>query len=400
MRRPASAFLALALSAGCASGGIPGASTTASTTTPTTSTTTTAPPSTTTTSSTTSTTTTTTTTTTATTTTTTAPVDVRALARTVLLVGVSGWGVDEKTAAHLAGGGSGLILFSDNIGGAEQLRSLTREAACAAAGPILIAVDQEIGAVARLRGLVTPLPTTAEAVEMTPLELEITGQLLGDEMLALGLNVDLAPVLDVVNGPNPVLRDRHLGGDPDVVAELGTAFLRGLQQAGVVAVPKHFPGHGRSTANPHTDTTRIDASLEDLEAVDFVPFREAFAAGALAVMVGHPIYEAIDPDLPASISPAALTMLREDFGFDGVAMTDSLSMAGVAGGRDPGSLAVQALAAGEDLLLVVDPSAVEDIVTAIVAAVATGDLSLARLQEAASRDRALAAAAAPVSCDA
>jgi beta-N-acetylhexosaminidase len=316
------------------------------------------------------------------------------------MVGLAGWGVDEATAAHLAAGGQGIILFGANVGSAEQVRSLTREAACAAAGPLLVAVDQELGPVARLRGLVTPLPTTAEAMEMTPLELEITGQLLGDEMLALGINVDLAPVLDVVSGPNPVLEDRHLGADPEVVAELGTAFLRGLETAGVIAVPKHFPGHGRSVTDPHGEATRIAASLEELEAVDFLPFQAAFAAGARAVMVGHPIYAALDPDLPASISPAVLALLRDGFGFGGVAVTDSLSMAGVAAGRDPGSLAVQALAAGEDLLLVVDPSRVEDAVTAIVAAVATGELTLERLQEASSRVRALAAAAAPIPCGA
>jgi beta-N-acetylhexosaminidase len=394
MRRTGPVLLALALlSAGCASGGI--APTVPTTTIPATTSTTTAP---TTTLSTTTAPPTTTTTTTAPPTTTTEPVDVPGLARVVLMVGLAGEGIDEAMAAHLAAGGQSLILFAGDIGTAAQLRSLTREAACAASGPLLIAVDQELGPVARLRGLVTPLPTTAEALEMTPLELELTGQLLGDEMLALGINVDLAPVLDVVAGSSPALNGRHLGSDPQVVAELGTAFLRGLEQAGVVAVPKHFPGHGRAVTDPHAEAAYVDASLADLEAVDFVPFEAAFAAGARAVMVGHPIYAAIDPNLPASMSPAVLTLLRERFGFNGVAMTDSLSMAGVAQGRDPGQLAAAALAAGEDLLLVVDPAAVEDTVAAIVAAVATGDLTLARLQEAASRVRALAAAAAPIPC--
>ncbi|MFH1330366.1 MAG: glycoside hydrolase family 3 N-terminal domain-containing protein [Actinomycetota bacterium] len=338
--------------------------------------------------------------TTSTTPTTTAPVDVPALARRVLLVGLAGRGVDEAAAAHLAAGGRGIVLFDANIGSAEQVRSLTNEAACAAAGPLLVAVDQELGPVGRLQGLVTPLPATAEALQMTPLELEITGQLLGDEMLALGINMDLAPVLDVVAGPNPALEDRHLGADPEVVAELGTAFLRGLETAGVIAVPKHFPGHGRATTDPHDEATRITASLEELEAVDFLPFQAAFAAGARAVMVGHPIYAALDPVLPASISPAVLRLLRDAFGFQGVAITDALNMAAVAEGRDPGRLAVQALAAGEDLLLVVDPEVVEDTVAAIVAAVATGQLTLRRLQEASSRVLALAAAAAPIRCGA
>jgi beta-N-acetylhexosaminidase len=185
-----------------------------------------------------------------------------------------------------------------------------------------------------------------------------------------------------------------------VVASLGAAFLRGLEQAGVVAVPKHFPGHGRATTDPHSAVTRITASLRDLRAVDFPPFAAAFDAGARAVMVGHPIYEAVDPDLPASLSPAVLALLRDDFDFDGVAITDSLSMQGVAAGRDPGRLAVEALAAGEDLLLFINPAVVEQAVAAIVAAVATGELPRARLQEASGRVRALAAAAAPISCGA
>ena len=392
MRRAVPALLALALlTAGCASGGVVPATTTTSTpaTTqpPTTlATTTTRPP------------TTSTTTTRPPTTTTTAPVDVPALARAVLMVGLAGEGIDEATAAHLAAGGRSLILFDANIGSAGQVRSLTQEAACAADGPVLIAVDQELGVVARLRGLVTPLPSTAEALEMTPLDLELTGQLLGDEMLALGINMDLAPVLDVVPLISPALIGRNLGSDPEVVAELGTAFLRGVEQAGVVAVPKHFPGHGRAVTDPHAQAALVTASRDDLEATDFVPFEAAFAAGARAVMVGHPVYSALDADHPASLSPVILDLLRDEFGFEGVAVTDSLTMAAVAAGRTPGELAVAALVAGEDLLLFPDPAVVETIVAAIVAAVATGDLTLARLQEAAERVRALAAAAAPVAC--
>ncbi len=333
-------------------------------------------------------------------TTTTEAVDVRHLAHSVLMIGLPGPQLDESTADRLTAGASGIILFAGNIDGAGQLRSLTGEAACAAGGPLLVAVDQELGPVARLRGLVTPLPTTAEALAMSPLELELTGQLLGEEMLALGINVDLAPVVDVVQGPNPVLVDRHLGGDPELVGELGSAFLRGLQQAGVIAVPKHFPGHGRSTTDPHGAVTRIAAPIEDLGAVDFLPFEAVIAAGAAALLVGHPIYEAIDPSLPASLSPEVLALLRDRFGFAGVAITDSLSMAGVAAGREPGDLAVLALAAGEDLLLVVNPAQVEEMVAAIVAAVATGDLPLERLQEASARVLRLAGSAAPIACPA
>jgi beta-N-acetylhexosaminidase len=388
MRRPAGLLAVIALLAAACSAS-PGVTTSTAPATTDAGPTTAAPSSTTTTAG---------TTTTTTATTTSPPPDVRSLAYSVLLIGLPGPQLDDATAAHLAAGAAGLILFAPNIESAGQLRALTGAAACTAAGPVLVAVDQELGPVARLQGLVTPLPTTAEAIAWSPLELELTGQLLGQEMLSLGVNVDLAPVLDVVTDPNPVLADRHLGGDPELVGELGAAFLRGLQQAGVIAVPKHFPGHGRSTTDPHGEVTRIEASLEDLAAADFPPFRAAIAAGARAVMVGHPIYEAIDPALPASLSPGVLALLRDEFGFDGVAVTDSLSMAGVAAGREPGEVAVAALAAGEDLLLVVDPARVEETVAAIVAAVATGALDLGRLQEAAARVSLLAATATAVAC--
>ena len=178
------------------------------------------------------------------------------------------------------------------------------------------------------------------------------------------------------------------------------AFLRGLEQAGVIAVPKHFPGHGGAAADPHFGASRVTASRDELAAADFVPFDAIFAAGAHAVLVGHPVYDALDPNLPASISPVVLALLRHEFGFRGVAITDALNMTGVAAGRDPGRLAVQALAAGEDLLMVVDAALVDDTVAAIVAALATGDLALERLQEASSRVRALADAAAPIACSA
>jgi beta-N-acetylhexosaminidase len=316
------------------------------------------------------------------------------------MVGLPGKGLDDTTAVHLAAGGRAVILMGRNVYDPEQIISLTNDVACAAGEPVLIATDQELGPVARLRGLVTPLPGTTEAMEMLPIELELTGQLLGLEMLELGINMDLAPVLDVVRGPNPVLAFRHLGDDPERVAELGVAFMRGLRQAGVVAVPKHFPGHGLSVTDPHGVVTTIDAPLEELQAIDLVPFRAAIDDGAQAVMLGHPIYGALDPALPASISPTAYTLLRADLGFGGVAVTDSLTMQAVRADRTIAEAAVAAVAAGADLALVVDSFPVEEMVAGIVAAVESGRLPLERLQEASARVAALAERAGRVLCGA
>ncbi|NNF11025.1 MAG: glycoside hydrolase family 3 protein, partial [Acidimicrobiia bacterium] len=162
---------------------------------------------------------------------------------------------------------------------------------------------------------------------------------------------------------------------------------------------KHFPGHGLSTVDPHLQVTPIDAGLATLLATDFPPFQAAIDNGIGAIMVGHPIYAALDPDNPASLSPAVLEMLRDDFGFDGVAMTDAFSMAGVRAGGSVGDLTVQALIAGEDLLIVDNPAEVGPVVSAIEAAVAAGTLDRTRLAQAAGRVRRLAQSAFPVLCD-
>jgi beta-N-acetylhexosaminidase len=316
-----------------------------------------------------------------------------------VLPGVPGIDLDESTAAFLAEGGAGVFLLGHNIESASQVRTLASDAACAAGGPILVAVDQELSpAVQRLRGLVTPILTPDEALAAGPGEVEDAALVLGMEMLELGINVDLAPVIDVVTSSNPVLVGRHLGPDPDVVAEIGAAFVRGMSAAGVVAVPKHFPGHGRSVADPHGGGVVIDAGSAELAEIDWPPFERVIAEGARAVMVGHPVYSALDPDLPASLSPVVLNLLRSTFGFDGVAITDSLSMAGVADGRSPGEIAVAALAAGEDLLLVQDPARLDETLAAIAAAVEAGGLTRERLEQAAARVRTLAAEAGRVAC--
>ncbi len=318
-------------------------------------------------------------------------------ARTVLLVGFTGPDLTAPVRRHLEDGGRGIILFSNNIVSPAQVRNLTGEIACSANAPVLIATDQEFGRVQRLRGLVTATPSPSTAVQRTPDDTRAAAARLGKEMAALGINMDLAPLFDVVRGPNPVLAGRTFPGDADTVIEHGNAFAAGLLSAGVVATAKHFPGHGLSRSDPHTSVIRISASAETL-ATDLAPFRAAADAGIKAVMVGHPVYEALDPDLPASLSPIVLDLLRDDLDFDGVAVTDALSMRAVRSGRTLPEAAVQALRAGQDLLIVEDAGAVNELVNAIVPAIRRGDLDRDRLSEAAGRVRRLAAWAAQPLC--
>ena len=254
-----------------------------------------------------------------------------------------------------------------------------------------MAVDQEPGRVDRLAKIGIPSP----AVDSERDQFIADTLAMGEAMVDLGINFDLAPVLDVARGSNPVLVGRNFGPDPQVVAARGLDFQLTLESLGIVTTAKHFPGHGLSTVDPHLQVTPIDAELETLEEVDFPPFRSAIDNGIGAVMVGHPIYEALDPDNPASLSPAVLDLLRTEFGFDGVAVTDAFSMAGVREGRTLGEVTVEALIAGEDLLIVDNPPEVAEVVAVIEQAVADGTLSRDRLAEAAGRVRRLAMTGRP-----
>jgi beta-N-acetylhexosaminidase len=307
-----------------------------------------------------------------------------------------GTSLDATTAEFLAEGGVGIILFAKNLSSADQVRRLTSEIACAGSGRVIVAVDQEPGRVARLEPVGVETPSIQAEEEI----FREQARALGRAMALIGVNLDLAPVVDVVRGDNPVLVGRNFGPDAAVVAKRGVDFILALEESGVGTTAKHFPGHGLSTVDPHLVVTPISASLAELEEHDFLPFHAAIKAGVAAVMVGHPIYAALDLENPASLSPAVLTLLREEFGFEGVAMTDAFSMAGVRAGGSVSVLAQQAIAAGEDMLIVDNPAEVSGVVAALETAVEEGLLDRARLAEAAGRVRRLAASLVEIPCDA
>jgi beta-N-acetylhexosaminidase len=326
--------------------------------------------------------------------------EIERLARGILMTTPQDLTLGFLERRHLERGGRAMILFSPNIEDPDQLRALTDGIACAASGPALIAIDQEFSPIVRrlTDDMITPLPLPEEALEMTLDQIHQAAVTLGAEMLTFGINVNLAPVIDVVAIENPALRTRHLGDDPDLVGAIGAAFVAGLLEAGVVPVPKHFPGHGGSEADPHYETSVILSERADLERIDWPPFVVAFATGAPAVIVGHPVYAALDALRPASLSAAVYGILREEFAFDGVAITDALGMTALEELGDPGEVALMALEAGADLLLLEDPELVEQVVAAIMRAVVAGDLPADRLLEANQRVDDLAAGATRLEC--
>lgn len=250
----------------------------------------------------------------------------------------------------------GVILFARNTESARQVSELSR-AIRRVRPELLLAIDQEGGRVQRLREGVTRLPPMARLAAGFADQPEVTrrlcrdaGWLLGMEMAACGLDLSFAPVLDVDDVNSRVIGDRSLSADPEIVAALGGAFVDGLHEAGMVAVGKHFPGHGGVVADSHHELPVDPRPLEALRQRDLVPFTRL--AGRLdGIMPAHVVYSAFDPR-PAGFSPAWLGMLRESLGFKGVIFSDDLSMAGAASAGRPAERALAALDAGCDMLLV------------------------------------------------
>jgi beta-N-acetylhexosaminidase len=286
----------------------------------------------------------------------------------------------------------GVIAFDSNVASAAQIRAVNRTLTRQARRrwPLFLGVDQEGGVVERMRGAATRFPTFMSAGAAGDAALTRRAYAAsGAELRGLGFTVDFAPDADVTSGPgDPTIGSRAASARPADVAEHVVAAAEGFAASGVLPVVKHFPGHGSVPADSHLTLPVQTKSREELDASDLVPFRSAVAAGLPAVMVGHLDVRAIDPRVPSSLSRAVVTgLLRDELGFDGLVVTDSLAMAGVTRGRDPGRTAVQAIRAGNDVLLMPpSPAAAR---AALVRAVRTGSLPRRRLEQSAARQIAL-----------
>lgn len=256
----------------------------------------------------------------------------------------------------------GIILFSRNVRDTRQVLELTRSLQDIAhtAGhryPLLIAIDQENGMVQRLGRGATQFPGNmalgAVGSEQMVYDVALAT---GRELRALGLNMNLAPVVDVNNNPaNPVIGVRSFGEDPHQVARLAAAAVRGYREAGVIATLKHFPGHGDTAVDSHLSLPTLPFSLQRLENVELVPFRAGIEAGAESVMSAHIAFPAItgQADLPATLAPAIIRgLLREKLGFNGLVISDCLEMQAVAETVGIARGSVLALQAGIDLVLI------------------------------------------------
>ena len=305
-------------------------------------------------------------------------------------VGFQGRSPSPEVLELVRRGVYGVILFARNVEEPRQIAELSGALKRAAGRPFLVSVDQEGGRVARLRGPqgFTELPPM-RALGATGDESLVreVGALLGRELRAVGIDQDYAPVVDVDTNPaSPVIGDRSFGGDAALVSRMGAALARGLQSEGVAACAKHFPGHGDTRQDSHRDLPRIEHGLARLEAVELAPFRALAQAQVASVMTAHVVFDAIDPRRPATLSPAAMRLLRDHCRFDGPAISDDLEMTAVSSFFSLEEGVVGAARAGVDGLLVCHSAEVQHrSIDILRRAVEAGEVSPERLAEAHAR---------------
>ena len=281
----------------------------------------------------------------------------------------------------------GVIYFADNLQDRDQCQAMISGLQEASPLGLFISVDEEGGTVARLGS--NPSMGTTSFGDMAdigasgdPEQAYQVGYTIGSQLMELGFNLDFAPVADVYSNPdNPVIGRRAFSSDPEVAAEMVGACVEGFGDSGILCTLKHFPGHGDTATDSHYGAARSEKTLEELEACEFLPFQSGIQAGAKLVMVGHISLPAVTgEDTPGCLSPDIVTgLLRQQLGFEGLAVTDSLSMQAITDAYTPGETAVLAVQAGMDLLLM--PSDLEGAVEGLLAAVESGDLTEARIDE-------------------
>jgi len=287
----------------------------------------------------------------------------------------------------------GVILFKRNVEAPEQVAELahdvqqvTREV------PLWVSVDQEGGRVARLKAPFTEWPPMAVLGRSGDEKLAMRfARALAAELRAVGVTLDYAPVLDIHTNPkNPVIGDRALAEDAEMVARLGVAIIKGLQENGVAACGKHFPGHGDTSVDSHFDLPLVEHPPDRIRRVECVPFRAAIAADVAFMMTAHVLVPSLDEERPATLSRRIVhDILREELGFNGVIFGDDLEMKAIAKQYSVADSAVQAIAAGCDGLLICSGAAEPHVeaLEGLVHAVEDGRLPIKRVEDALTRQR-------------
>ncbi|HEY4554056.1 MAG TPA: glycoside hydrolase family 3 N-terminal domain-containing protein [Bacillaceae bacterium] len=296
----------------------------------------------------------------------------------------------------------GVILFRENVVTTEQTTRLVADYQAAAEKyDLLLTIDQEGGIVTRLQsGTDMPGNMALGAARSEELAYNV-GKAIGEELSALGINMNFAPTFDVNNNPdNPVIGVRSFGEDPELVAKLGVAYTMGLQETGTSGTAKHFPGHGDTAVDSHLGLPEVPYDKERLKAVELYPFQKAMEAGIDAIMTAHVTFPKIDDtkvisqkdgteiNLPATLSYKVLTeLMREEMGFEGVITTDALNMQAIADHFGPVDAVIRAVNAGTDIVLM--PVGLESVANGLYEAVRSGEISEERIEASVKRILAL-----------
>lgn len=310
----------------------------------------------------------------------------------MIFAGIKGKVMTNETekiiSTHQVGG---IILFKDNLKKADQsvtLLNAIKQENSNNKVPLFLGIDEEGGRISRLLEL-TKLPTNEEIGFRNDASFSYgIGKLLGKQLSAFGFNLDFAPVLDINSNPeNPIIGDRSFGKDAEQVSELGIKTMEGIQSEQVIPVIKHFPGHGDTAVDSHKELPIIQKSLKDLQGLELIPFKKAINHGTEVVMTGHILLPKIDPTYPASLSEKVITgVLRKQLGFEGIIITDDMTMKAIVNTFEIGEAAVSAVKAGNDIVLVAhDYANVVKVKDAILQAVKTGEISEKRIDESVNR---------------
>jgi beta-N-acetylhexosaminidase len=307
----------------------------------------------------------------------------------MFVVGVGGTEPDyyiKKTIRERNIGG--IILHDYNMQSKERTQAMVSElqklsiktSLCI---PLIVAVDQEGGRVSSAPWVTYHPPAAAVGQSGDPAQAQRIAEEIGRQLDAAGVNTDLAPVVDT--GFGAAIGDRSFGTDPHLVSEMGAAAVRGFEAAGIISTAKHFPNHGAAKVDSHTGLPVVDHDMQTVLSYDLPPFKRAVEAGVPMVMVGHLLYPAIDPERPASLSPKAIKLLRQEVGFDGVIITDDLAMEGAKQGGTVAQAAVKAVSAGADMLIISSPQEQVDAYAAVVRGVKQGRISQDQINDSVDR---------------
>ncbi|HMN68434.1 MAG TPA: beta-N-acetylhexosaminidase [Bdellovibrionales bacterium] len=278
----------------------------------------------------------------------------------LLFIGIRGKTLTQDEAEFIVKNNiGGVVLFARNLESPAQVHALCAQIQATRHKtrdklPLFIGIDQEGGRVTRLKAPFTVWPPLAKIGELDSTSVAFKFALcMGLEMRAVGINTDFAPCVDVYTNPkNEVIGDRALSKDPEQVAKLASALVRGYIKSGIIPCAKHYPGHGNTLADSHTELPVEDSDLDRLRSVELVPFKKVFRARLDMVMTSHIKFPKIDPEWPVTLSKTFLKeILRKDLRYRGLIVTDDLDMQALTDHHSVGDIAVRSLQAGCDILL-------------------------------------------------